>query len=694
MPRPPEPPAPFGRYRLLKKLGEGGMATVILAEDTLLKRRVALKFPHFDQDTDGRVIERFYREARVAAQLDHPNLCRVHDVGEVGGVHYLCMPFVEGTPLATHAGKPWPPGKAIALVRRLAAALQELHARGLIHRDLKPANVMLRPDGSPVLMDFGLARGFGEIGTRLTAPGSVLGTPAYLAPEQANGDVTALGPATDVYGLGVILYELLTGKLPFMSPSVPALLAQVLTVPPRPPSQRRPGLDPALDLVCLKALAKDPARRYGSMAELAAALAALPAQPAVGPPPGPAVTCPGCGKRLKLPAGRRAGPVKCPGCRARVGVPADPPAPAPRVSPPTVASGPAGPAGRPGPARRRRRLLAVAAVPAAAGLLALVAVGAVLLLKTGTPDAGRPGTAPSREPPAAAQAPFDAEKAKQLQRAWAGYLGRPVEETLDLGGGEKLTLVLIPPGTFQAGSPPDEKERNPPPRSPAELGFDAELRHRVALSKPFYLGKFEVTQDQYQAVMGKGNNPSHFALTGQGKGSVRGEPTGRFPVDSVSWEDAVKFCDALGAKVGRKVTLPTEAEWEYACRAGTVTPFHFGSGCDGTQANCPGTSPYGTDQKGPYLGRTCPVGQYPANAWGLHDMHGNVCEWCRDWLGPYQGLGEADPERPERGPLNDRVVRGGSWRGVPTTSRAAYRDSDRPSARDEEEGFRVAVRLD
>src|SRR5262249_2924986 len=162
--------------------------------------------------------------------------------------------------------RPWPPREAAELVRKLAVAIEVMHQRGLIHRDLKPGNVLLRPNGEPVLMDFGLARSFTEQNQRLTGSVAVLGTPAYMSPEQVRGEQAALGPCTDVYSLGVILFELLTGVLPFNGP-LHTVFAQILHAAPGPPSERRPGLDSELDALCLRALAKDVGDRYGSMAE-------------------------------------------------------------------------------------------------------------------------------------------------------------------------------------------------------------------------------------------------------------------------------------------------------------------------------------------------------------------------------------------------------------------------------------------
>src|SRR5262249_15635325 len=213
---PPPVPEQFGRYRILKLLGGGAMGRVYLAHDTQLDRRVALKIPYIRPDDGPEILTRFYREARSAATLRHPHICPVYDVGESDGTPYLTMAFIDGPTLGEVLRRQGPMKQADAarMVHKLAGALEEAHAHGVIHRDLKPSNVMIDKRGEPVVMDFGLALRTDQ-DARLTSPGSVLGTPAYMPPEQVKGDLKTMGPGCDIYSLGVILYELLTGHLPF-----------------------------------------------------------------------------------------------------------------------------------------------------------------------------------------------------------------------------------------------------------------------------------------------------------------------------------------------------------------------------------------------------------------------------------------------------------------------------------------------
>ena len=267
-------PDVFGRYRVQKKLGSGAMGAVYLADDTLLHRKVALKTPTFEDDKDSELLRRFYREARAVANLKHPNLCAVYDVGEIDGRHYISMEFVRGKKLQDYIkpDKPMAEKQAMAVVRKIALAMHEAHSHGVIHRDLKPDNIMVNEKGEPVVMDFGLVhRTESKNSTRITQRGMLVGSPAYMSKEQVEGDPDKLTAATDQYSLGVILYQMLTSRLPFGG-GIHAVLAAILTKEPSPPAQFRPDLNPHLASVCLKMMAKEAKDRYPSMKAVADAI--------------------------------------------------------------------------------------------------------------------------------------------------------------------------------------------------------------------------------------------------------------------------------------------------------------------------------------------------------------------------------------------------------------------------------------
>jgi serine/threonine protein kinase len=271
-------PEQFGRYRILEQLGKGAMGAIYLARDTQLDRRVALKVPHLrggedDAAPDRCDLDRFYREASAAATLDHPNICPVYDVGEIEGIPYLTMAYIKGQPLSMliRRDRPMSQRRVAIMVRKLAQALEEAHYNGVVHRDLKPSNIMVNARGDLIIMDFGLVWRIGAQSERLTRVGLVVGTPMYMSPEQAFGRVETIGPGCDIYSLGVIMYELLTGRVPFEGPEA-FVLGQILFVEPPPPSTYRSDLDPRLEAICLKAIAKTLDRRYATMGELAMAL--------------------------------------------------------------------------------------------------------------------------------------------------------------------------------------------------------------------------------------------------------------------------------------------------------------------------------------------------------------------------------------------------------------------------------------
>jgi beta-lactam-binding protein with PASTA domain/predicted Ser/Thr protein kinase len=265
-----------GRYRVLSRLGSGGMADVWLAEDTHLQRRVALKVLHRRFAQDREFVERFRREAESAAGLQHPNIVSVFDRGEFEGTYYIAMQYVEGPTLKQLIDAGLTPEEATALIRQVLEAARFAHRHGVVHRDLKPQNVIVDGEGKALVADFGIARaGVSEI----TQTGSVMGTPHYLSPEQAQGfEVTAV---SDLYSIGVLLYEALTGRVPFEADSAVAVAMKQVSQTPQRPSSINPRVSPALDAVVMRALEKVPGERFQSADAFIAALDAAMKDPGV-----------------------------------------------------------------------------------------------------------------------------------------------------------------------------------------------------------------------------------------------------------------------------------------------------------------------------------------------------------------------------------------------------------------------------
>lgn len=260
----------LGRYQILSKLGEGGMGSVWKAQDTLLSRIVALKFLPNSLVSSPDARRRFLREARAASALSHPGIATVFDAGEADSAFYIAFEYVNGETVTDLVSRgPLEIDEALRIAGAGLDALAHAHTRGVIHRDISGRNIMVASDGRVAVLDFGLALPDGT--TRITAPGAAVGTVAYMAPEVIQG-----GPAdarTDIYGLGVVLYEMLTGTLPFVGERPEALLYAAVHEPPEPPGARRGGISADLDRVLLRALAKEPKCRHQSAADLAADLA-------------------------------------------------------------------------------------------------------------------------------------------------------------------------------------------------------------------------------------------------------------------------------------------------------------------------------------------------------------------------------------------------------------------------------------
>ncbi len=253
------------------------------------------------------------------------------------------------------------------------------------------------------------------------------------------------------------------------------------------------------------------------------------------------------------------------------------------------------------------------------------------------------------------------EDAERSRRADASTSGQVAVRSFELASSNVLELVLIPAGTFTMGSPVAEDGHN-----------DDEVLHTVTITRSFYMGRYPVTQAQFRAVLGF--NPSYFQDE-------------RHPVEMISWYDAVSFCEALTERFGKRFRLPTEAQWEYACRAGSSTAFHGGDSLTTEHANFDGRLGPGSAQEGVSRRTTTPVDEFPANSWGLHDLHGNVWEWCQDWYGPYSSGATTDPEGPAEGHI--RILRGGSWFHSAADARSAQRDALDPGRRHAIYGCRV-----
>ncbi len=738
-------PPVFGRYRVKGLLGGGGMGAVYLVFNTELERDEALKVPHFDAAADPRVHERFLREAKAAAGLDHPNLCPVYDVGLLDGVYYLTMRYLQGKLLSECDGTAQPPAEAVEIVVKLAKALAAAHAKGVIHRDLKPNNVMMCDEIGPVVMDFGLAKQTDRHDNALTRIGTTLGTPAYMPPEQVKGDLDRMGPAADVYSLGVILFQLLTGRLPFEGRTSAEVYGQILHTEAPAPSSLRPGpLPAALDAICAKAIAKTPEGRYASMKEFAAALIDYPnAAAVVGKKSGKkrsrrltpvlalaallllgglgvagayywktSANSPATGAQLAQTL-RTPAPAADPVEPAVKPTPAPEPTPAPKILPvepvvkptPAPAIFPVEPVVKPTPAPEPMpapKIIPVEAVVKPAPEPKTLPVEPVVK-PTPEPEplpvesAVKPLPTPVEPAPPPINRPNVPNKLNNPGPSFKNLPEPepdPVEpitptppphrkpapppvETLPEGvmaNSLGMKLKLIKAGKFLMGSPGVKKNGSD----------DEKPAHEVEIKQSFYLGVFPVTKAQFAAFVSAADYTTE-AETANAKMTWRDpgfEQTGDDPVVCVSWKDAERFCAWLSEKEKKTYSLPSEAQWEYACRAGTTTAYSFGD----DPKMLDDYAWYGDNSDS----HTHPVGGRQPNAWGLYDMQGNVWQWCADdyTTGHY--------EKTPKGlqyilDANKGVWRGGSWSSSPRYLRAASRLAYSPDNHIGNYGFRVCL---
>ena len=834
---PPQQPGEVGRlghYRVLGVIGSGGMGVVFLAEDPQLERSVALKVMKPALARNAQAKERFLREARAMAAVEHECIVPIYQVGEDGGVPFIAMPLLRGQTLQERLRKgPLPPQEALRVARQVAAALAAAHRRGLIHRDIKPGNIWLEKNGRVRLLDFGLARPQTQ-DTELTHSGAVIGTPNYMAPEQARGE--KLDPRCDLFSLGAVLYHMLSGRQPFGGKTLAMVLAAVMQQEPPPLDSIVKGLPRELVLLVHQLLAKDPQRRPPSAAEVFKQLTRLEKQlqhtqvEVQKPPPvqhEPEHTWP-----TALVPWERGGPRLVPAWPPqRPGTHSQAPAPARKSGSWGISHIPLWMLGLAagGAAVLAGLLLGVIFLRSGKGLIRLeindpqvevqikgtqitlrglqgakelhVSPGEhALVIRRGDfefettrlvvrrgqkvtvrveyvqgdlvvrqgnrqlararlpqptpakdpPPESRPPkpetgsdsadakplpaqaepktTSPPPEetkPPSASQsgessrpvpgaqgpqpplavAPFGPKAARAYQEAWAKYLGVPVEKEVDLGGGVKMTFVLIPPGKFEMGAAKAfvEYVQSAIPRPPA---LDEVPLHVVTVSRPFYLAKTETTVEQfrrfvqatgYQTAAEQNKKARVWGKSPNGQLVLKEQPgahwqnpgfsqTSQHPVTCVTWDDAQAFCRWLGGQLAAPVRLPTEAEWEHACRAGTNGPYYldrspWGRGGFMNSYNYNYSQPSST-----------PVGKFPPNPFGLYDMLGNVWELCEDTYQKdfYKRSPEVDPVCRDPGPA--KTLRGSSWMRWVAASHVYIRIStDRTGYN--ELGFRVVLPL-
>lgn len=615
----------LGHYEVRGILGRGGFGVVLKAFDESLHRVVAIKVLAPELAATSPARKRFLREARAAAAVRDENIVHIYAVEEQPLPH-LVMEYVAGETLQQRIDRtgPFEVPEVLRLGRQIAAGIEAAHAKGLVHRDIKPSNILLEglPAGRARITDFGLARAADD--ASLTRSGVIAGTPMYMSPEQATGG--KIDHRADLFSLGSVLYVMCSGRPPFRASTTMGVLKRVAEDVPRPIPEIIPEVPHWLCDLIGRLHAKNPDQRFASASEVAALLASYLAE--------------------WEEHGRVANPIDPPSGRAGAGMTKlVPTQPLPRI----------------GPVRHHRFRVAAPLI-----ILAL-AIGAGSFALPRREGLGEnfaapqlPGSHPSEDTPGPASRPSRAD-----QRSCAEKLGVPVVWENSIG----MKLALVPPGKFTMGSPEGTDRSN-----------DEGPSHEVAITRPYYAGIYPVTVGQFESFVKERNyrteaetNRGSYALFPTGVRldpkvnwrSPNFEQAADHPVVCVSWNDARAFCAWLTEKEGKPYALPTEAQWEYACRAGSMTRYYFGddSGELGRHAW------YRDNAES----RTHPVGLKSSNPWGLHDVHGLVWQWTGDWYAPdyYKRSLRDDPPGPIFGKVP--VQRGGSWMESVLACRSAAR---------------------
>jgi len=617
----------LGRYNLLERLGEGGMAVVYKAFDTRLETEVAVKVIRTEkltEETKERTLRRFDHEAKVLARLTHPNIVTVTDYGEYEGNPYLVMPYLSGGTLKEQLSRPVAWEKAFHILAPIARGLEYAHQHNIIHRDVKSSNILMTDSGQPMLSDFGVAKILIlDVSLDLTNVGMGIGTPAYMAPEQWTGKTTS---QSDQYSLGVVLYEMLTGRKPYTAETPAAILLKQATEELPRPIKYAPNLPEAVEKILIKAMARDPKNRYEDMAAFARAL-----------------------ENMEESAIIRGGDT-------------------PELSEKTTRTA----------AYKSTQLGSEAKKQASrfsfwylvAGLAVFTFIGFSIkgntILAPASAETGMAteilGITPSltNAPSFITQKPFasltPSEPQTPLQTVTPFYeIGSTTK------GVDGMTLLFVPEGEFTMGSETGENDEKP--------------IHRVNLAS-YWIDQTEVTNDMYSkcvaakrcAPPGKKSSSTHSSYYG----SLEYD---NFPVIFVDWNMANAYCTWAGRR------LPTEAEWEKAARGTDERTYPWGN----SEPNSKLLNLYvgDTTPSGNY-----PDGASP---YGALDMAGNVWEWVNDWYSDtyYEGSPSLNPMGPDLG--NSRVLRGGSWYYGDSIVRSTYRNGLDPSYQSYYYGFRCAI---
>ena len=589
------------RYRAIRILGQGGFGRTFLAIDEFRPSKPRCVIKQFLPDVKGKkafakAAELFEREAMRLDELGkHEQIPELLAFFSQEDRQYLIQEFINGEDLARELKTKgvFNEQQIRELLNDMLEALKFIHANNVIHRDIKPENIIRRKnDGKLVLVDFGAAKEK-ETNNNSSMVGTVIGSLAYIAPEQAVGKAKF---ASDLYSLGATCIHLLTDIEPTELFDVTE--GEWMWRDYLQDNEITYELSRVLDKLVEGATKK----RFQSAEEVLQILSGKtkPLNPNISP----SITVPRPYSSKKQTQGRGK-----PVARGRKNTKS--------------------------PQKLKLKIFEFDYITISTDSCALV---------------GKKASLPTNH-----------------------HQGKAKYITLDLGKNITMDLIGIPGGKFMMGSPKNELER----------GNDESPQHLVKI-RPFLLGKYPVTQTQWQAVIG--NNPSRFIDRNLGNSNK--------PVERVSWFDCLEFCQKLSDLVGREFRLPTEAEWEYACRGKTTTPFHFGTTITTDLANYNGEYAYASGKEGEYRHQTTDVGSFSPNRFGLYDMHGNVAEWCSDlWHNKYDNA-------PNDGSAwtagNDskkasRVLRGGSWIHLPGCCRSSHRLSSPPNSKSDAFGFRIAL---